>query len=181
MQDFEKDVEAKENHIKDILEKTENDIKEGKIMRRSAEGGAEEFVFAADGTGLVFDQEAPPAKPPVEGAAREPVAQHEKNAPRVEDVTLVSRTENTSIPFDRPVDTEEFSLPSSFKVDKKYNTPVVEERRPMYSAYIPKFTDASENYRMADQAHAKKEEPEAQEPSVDPTAEEETETNGNCA
>ena len=57
MQDFEKNTESQRN-IKHILDKTESDIKEGKIVRRSAEGGAEEFVFSG-GMGFVFDQELP--------------------------------------------------------------------------------------------------------------------------
>ncbi len=186
MQDFEKNTDAsvaKEDRIKNILEKTENDIKTGKITRRSGEGGAEEFVFSADGTGLVFDKELPENEKPAPAAAapsadestqRGSLDAYEKEAPRVEEVTLVSRTENEVIAVDLPADAEEFSLPSSFKVDEKYNTPIREERRTVYSTYVPKFTDASENYRMADQPREQKKIPRPF--SVDPTAEEERET-----
>ncbi len=184
MQEFEKRAENSAmngNHIKDILEKTENDIKIGKITRRSGEGGAEEFVFSADGTGLVFDKELPAgetpaaeAQPEGESAKRGSLDAYEKDAPRVEEVTLVSKTENVVIPVDLPADAEEFSLPSSFKVNEKYNTPILEERRTVYSTYVPKFTDASENYRMADQPREPKKIPRPL--SVDPTAEEERET-----
>jgi hypothetical protein len=59
VQELENNTEKIENNIKDILEKTENDIKEGKITRRSGGSGSEEFVFSGDGTGLVFDKELP--------------------------------------------------------------------------------------------------------------------------
>lgn len=175
MQELEKDLEKNENHIKDILEKTENDIKEGKITRRSAEGGAEEFVFAGEGTGLVFDKVLPSEEQAAEDAPTT-VASYEKNTPRVEEITLVTKPEKTEATAQRPK-SDEFLLPPNFRVDEKYNTPSEkEERRPVYSAYIPKFTDASENYRMADEARPKKEESKVS--AVDPTAEDEREIEG---
>ena len=166
MQEFENNVEKKENQIKTILEKTENDIKEGKITRRSNQDGAEEFVFSGNGTGLVFDKELPE-----EQKKQEPVDSHIKNAPRVEEVTLISRSENAPLKVDPPVEDREFLIPTTFRVDEKYNTPsVVEERRTMYATYVPKFTDASENYRMAGETQPKKE-TEATEAEVEPTAE----------
>ncbi len=182
MQDFEKNTEAQRN-IKNILDKTESDIKEGRIVRRSAEGGAEEFVFSGE-IGLVFDHELPSeSTSAVAGKAqgesvelRDSLASYEKNLPRVEEVTLVSGTENQVISLDHPAGAEEFSLPTSFVVDEKYNTPVLEERRTLYSTYVPKFTDASENYRMASEPRPQKKMPRPD--AVDPTAEEDGETTG---
>ncbi len=187
MQDFEKNTDAQRSSIKDILDKTENDIKEGKITRRSAEGGAEEFVFSGNGIGLFFDKELPEAASKAEGPIAEepkaeeapkyePLSNYEKNLPRVEEVTVVASTENKVIDLDKPAGAEEFSLPSSFVVDEKYNTPILEERRTLYSTYVPKFTDASENYRMANEPRPQKKIPRPL--SVDPTAEEEKETEG---
>ena len=182
MQDFEKNAEAQRN-IKDILDKTENDIKEGKIVRRSAEGGAEEFVFS-DGIGLVFDQDLPEktaslAEEKTADDAREvnePLVSYERNLPRVEEVTVVADSKEEVITLDPPAGAEEFSLPSSFVVDEKYNTPISEEKRTLYSTYVPKFTDASENYRMASEPRPQRKIPRPL--SVDPTAEEEKETEG---
>ena len=188
MQELEKNENTKESLIKDILEKNENDIKSGKITRVVGEGGAEEFRFSAEekSVGLVFDFDMPAApseNAPAESVADSPVeiaAQHleahEQNAPRVEEVTLVSSLEEKVIAVEPPVDADEFSIPTSFVVDDKYNTPASEERRAIYSTYVPKFTDASENYRMADQPRPQKPIPRLL--SVDPTAEEKQETEG---
>ncbi len=175
------EMEKNENRIKDILEKTENDIKEGKITHRSSESGEEEFLFSDGGVGLVFDKEvltsADASEPQEEEAAEhEPLITYEKNAPRVEEVTIVSKSEDTVIALDVPVDADEFSVPTSFVVDEKYNTASSEERRTIYSTYVPKFTDASENYRMADQPRPPKKIPRSL--SVDPTAEESKEVEG---
>ena len=175
------EMEKNENRIKDILEKTENDIKEGKITRRSGDGG-EEFLFASDGVGLVFDKEAPAAENTAEENAeeeivkQEPLITYEQNAPRVEEVTVVSKSDDKVIKLDIPADADEFSVPTTFVVDEKYNTSFTEERRSIYSTYVPKFTDASENYRMADQPRPPKKIPRPL--SVDPTAEESKETEG---
>ena len=174
------ELEKNENRIKDILEKTENDIKEGKITRVSGESGGEEFLFSEGGVGLVFDKEISSSADVVEAQAEvpekhEPLIAYEKNAPRVEEVTLVSTTEDKVITVDPPVDADEFSVPTSFVVDEKYNTSFSEERRTVYSTYVPKFTDASENYRMADQPRPPKKIPRLL--SVDPTAEEENKEN----
>ena len=181
MQDFEKNTNAQLSSIKDILDKTENDIKEGKITRRSTEGGTEEFVFSTEGIGLFFEKETPERTPEKEDekaqestASYEPLSNYEKNLPRIEEVAVVSSTENKVIDLDKPAGAEEFSLPSSFVVDEKYNTPILEERRTLYSTYVPKFTDASENYRMASAPRPPKKIPRPL--SVDPTAEEERET-----
>ena len=190
MQEFDKNENTKENLIKDILEKNENDIKSGKITRVVGESGAEEFRFSAEekSIGLVFDFDASApsenavepaesvASPAVSVEAQEPLAVHEQNAPRVEEVTLVSAAEEKVIAVDPPADADEFSIPTSFVVDDKYNTPASEERRTIYSTYVPKFTDASENYRMADKPRPKKPIPRLL--SVDPTAEEKQETEG---
>ena len=190
MQELDKNENTKESLIKDILEKNENDIKSGKITRVVGESGAEEFRFSAEekNVGLVFDFDMPAASAetvaePAESAVDSPVeiaAQHleahEQNAPRVEEVTLVSAAEDKVIAVDLPADADEFSIPTSFVVDDKYNTPASEERRAIYSTYVPKFTDASENYRMADQPRPQKPIPRLL--SVDPTAEEKQETEG---
>lgn len=184
MQDFERSADAQRS-IKDILDKSENDIKEGKITHRSADGGAEEFVFSGGGIGLVFDKElparapeaqAPKAEPEVEEERGAPLSDYEKNLPRVEQVTVVASEEAKVIDLDKPAGAEEFSLPKSFVVDERFNTPIVEERRTLYSTYVPKFTDASENYRMASEPREPKRIPRPL--SVDPTAEEEKETEG---
>ena len=46
--------------------------------------------------------------------------------------------------------TEEFSLPDTFEVNEKYNTPAQPEEPviPVKRTYVPRFTSASENYRI---------------------------------
>ena len=41
-----------------------------------------------------------------------------------------------------------FHLPENFAADEKYNTPQKEERPPVYTTYMPRFTEVSETYRM---------------------------------
>ncbi len=74
--------------------------------------------------------------------------------------------------------TEEFSLPDTFEVNEKYNTPVQPEEPviPVKRTYVPRFTSASENYRIIGNqtstvAVKKTEEPELCEPKLDATAE----------
>ncbi len=189
MLEFENGNAPKDNsRIEDILKKSEADIKEGRITRKSGESGKEEFLFSADGTGLVFDaakvasEPAIPKEESAESFARKSLLDFEKNAPRVEEVTLVASEESETVAVEPPAAKEEFSLPSSFTVDERYNTPISEERRPIFATYVPKFTEVSENFTMASQprpprkpaAVADAEPAEAK----DPTAEEEGETLG---
>ncbi len=177
------------SRIEDILKKSEADIKEGRITHRSGESGKEEFVFSGNGTGLVFDtaETAEPSEAAVfekedsvMAASQSSVLDFEKNAPRVEEVTLVASEESETVAVEPPVAKEEFSLPSAFTVDEKYNTPSNEERRSVFATYVPKFTEVSENFRMADQPRPEKALPKAVESAKaeDPTAEEQEETQG---
>ncbi len=44
---------------------------------------------------------------------------------------------------------DEFALPDIFQIDEKYNTPPTPDTpTTIFRTYVPKFTDASENYRM---------------------------------
>ncbi len=46
---------------------------------------------------------------------------------------------------------EEFGVPEAFSVNEKYNTPGrSNERTRIYTTYVPRFTEASETYRMKD-------------------------------
>ena len=44
---------------------------------------------------------------------------------------------------------DEFSIPDEFVVNEKYNTPTLEEEQAkIWTTYLPRFTGASDNYRM---------------------------------
>ena len=78
---------------------------------------------------------------------------------------------------------EEFLLPDSYEVNEKYNTQsFLEDPMRVRTTYVPRFTEVSETYRMADDkrprptpkaqtASAPTKETEPSYPSVDPTAE----------
>ena len=80
---------------------------------------------------------------------------------------------------------DEFALPDIFQIDEKYNTPPTPDTpTTIFRTYVPKFTDASENYRMINDPRPRpKVEPKTQEPAkntddterIDPIAELEVE------
>lgn len=48
----------------------------------------------------------------------------------------------------------EFSIPEKFEINEKYDTPVTQEPTAhVITTYVPRFTGASDNYRMASQPH----------------------------
>ena len=86
--------------------------------------------------------------------------------------TAVSR-EPEAVPVEAP---REIFVPDTFLVNDKYDTPAVVEEAPrIHATYVPRFTEASEKYRMKNDprpATAKKAEATAPETfDVDPTAE----------
>ena len=133
-----------------------------------SEGTVTEFVFgvepeeekdeAGEGVVFVFGEESEEEK-------------KEKSAPKLsfDDAEEV-----------RPV---ELSVPEKFKVDERYNVPVSSDEAPrIITTYVPRFTDASLNYKMRDTAASapepKKPLPESHEEAtrefegdLDPTAE----------
>lgn len=126
--------------IEDILAKIKEEYKVGNITESKNQDGATEFVFRDEPHGLVFEEEKP----------RTPsLLEHEKTAPKVEEPVLVDpekekRENETPLPRG-----EEFLVPENFSVNEKYNTPVAEEDRPrIWTTYLPRFTEVSENYRM---------------------------------
>ncbi len=54
-------------------------------------------------------------------------------------------------------DAEEFSIPDVFEVNEKYNTPATEDiTARIWTTYVPKFTEVSENYRMINDPRPRK-------------------------
>lgn len=83
----------------------------------------------------------------------------EKNAPEglvfddSEDLDGAA-SENPNLSFEASHEPEEkpveLSVPDKFEPDKKYDTPILENSAPrIIATYVPRFTEASENYRMA--------------------------------
>lgn len=126
--------------IEDILKQIKEEYKVGTITESKNKEGATEFVFREEPHGLVFEEEKKTGSPLLE---------HEKNAPKVEESVLVDpekekKKNETPLPAG-----EEFLVPENFSVNEKYNTPVAEEDRPrIWTTYLPRFTEVSENYRM---------------------------------
>ena len=135
-------AERNEGHaeqIEDILEKIKEEYRVGSITETKNESGATEFVFREEPKGLVFEEVKEEASP---------LLAHEKNAPRVEETVLVDREKKAEEP-PRSAE-EEFLVPESFDPNEKYNTPIAEEERPrIWTTYLPRFTEVSETYRMA--------------------------------
>lgn len=82
--------------------------------------------------GLVFEVESPEeANEPAPEAPKEPKAEEPKS--------------------EAPLVKEEFSVPDAFSVSEEYNTPQGEDySNHIHMTYVPRFTDASEKYRMRD-------------------------------
>lgn len=114
-------MRSTDENIKRILEK----INSAPAPTDDGKGGLElEF---SDKDGLVFSEDEPPAP---------------------EEKKVVASVKS----FDSPLDiSEEFSLPESFEVNAKYNTPATPDvTGRIRTTYVPRFTEVSENYRMAD-------------------------------
>ncbi len=93
-----------------------------------SDDGATEFVFGEEPveSGLVFDD-----------ADEKPAAEiEEKPVPEKEEKAV------------------EFSVPEEFTVDEKFDVPTVSEGSTpkFYAPYVPRFTEASLNYKMADES-----------------------------
>lgn len=55
------------------------------------------------------------------------------------------------IPAESPAEDNEFSLPDTFMIDEKYNTPPTPDTpTPIFRTYVPRFTEVSDTYRMKD-------------------------------
>ena len=56
-----------------------------------------------------------------------------------------------------PPEDDEFSVPDVFEVNEKYNTPAGEDAQArIRTTYVPRFTEASEKYRMVNDPRYKK-------------------------
>ena len=106
-----------------------------------------EFVFGKEpeeanepSDAVVFDFGTAPATSKKKGDARG------KSSPA---------SAKTGLRFDDSVEErpKEFSVPDRFKVDERYNLPSGTEEAPrIITTYVPRFTDASRNYRMRDES-----------------------------
>ncbi len=101
-----------------------------------------EFNFEAetDEIGLIFKTE------------RTPGLVFESDVPKKveEDAVPSSMQEpDLSCESESTDESNEFSVPDVFCVNEKYNTPIKSDDRPrIYATYVPRFTGASDNYRM---------------------------------
>lgn len=63
-----------------------------------------------------------------------------KAQPQEEETEVASTEEKT--------EKDEFSIPEEFVINEQYNTPTLEEQTKIWTTYLPRFTGASDNYRM---------------------------------
>lgn len=158
--------------IKEALKKINVDYVAAGIKESSADVGALEFEFGETGepAGLVFE------------GADVVVTVPEKTASAIE----TPPTEKTD-----GAPKEEFSIPESFEVNEKYNTPASEnEKTKIWTTYVPRFTEVSDNYRMVNDPRPRTETPIAvkavdeqtniKTDEADPTAEYETEADNGA-
>ena len=108
--------------IKKILDSLSEDSSESSVL------GEAEFVFGEKNApdGLVFDDLEQPDDP-------------------------TSEKPNLSFEVSEKVEVTpvELSVPEKFVADEKYSSPIVDEARPrIIATYVPRFTEASQNYRM---------------------------------
>lgn len=142
--------------IEKILENSEEDSS----VSKSKDDGSMEFSFSG---GLVFEdmtKEADEPKAAPEEKKPEPVAEPET---------------------EKEVKEDEFTIPDTFQIDEKYNTPHTPDTpTTIWRTYVPKFTEVSDTYRMQNDPRPRpKVEPkkvdvkpeEKVEETVDPTAE----------
>ena len=93
----------------------------------------DEFVFGAadEPKGLVFDD--------TPHSEEEPEKETEKSQPKL----------NFEISDEAAKKPVELAVPEKFQPAEKYDTPSYEEEKPrIFTTYVPRFTDASLNYRM---------------------------------
>lgn len=123
----------------------------------------DEFVFGAadEPKGLVFDD--------TPHSEEEPEKETEKSQPKL----------NFEISDEAAKKPVELAVPEKFQPAEKYDTPSYEEEKPrIFTTYVPRFTDASLNYRMKGERRPEfvkvengKETDSAPEEKIDPTAE----------
>lgn len=130
--------------LKEILKELSSDDSTVVISDGDADGKLE-FHFESKRSGLVFEEDEPrEAGLHFESdGALEPAPSEEPTKAEADPVAVVS--------FEEPAVTErgeEFALPDNFDVVDEAES--VEENTRRWSAYVPRFTDVSETYRMSD-------------------------------
>ena len=125
--------------IKEALEKINVDYVSSTVCEVNKENGTLEIAFSSESsTGLVFEDES-------EIQAVGEIASTEAVSAKTEQTEKAEKNENKENSLK-----EEFSIPESFEIDEKYSTPAAEnESTGIFATYVPRFTEASENYRMA--------------------------------
>ena len=141
-----------------IIEKI--NVSADSVKERETENGAREFEFGeANPKGLVFE------------------------------FVPVNEAEDSERPDTKTEISEEFSVPDAFDANEKYNTPLdADGATKIWTTYVPRFTEVSENYRMVNDPRPKKSAPKTDTVAVseqtsddvklDPTAELDSEVDG---
>lgn len=140
--------------IKEIID-TMKEIPDATLVNRSEDGSHEfEFLNENVGGGLIF--EYVPAEPQTdapETKAEETVTspeREESTSKKEEKPKTPPRKKNPQKKEDEPL-RDEFSIPDAFAIDTKYDTPATPDTPSrIWTTYVPRFTEASEYYRMKD-------------------------------
>lgn len=151
--------------IKEALERISVDYVDAAVSEKSTKDGTIELEFNNDThAGLVFEDDT--------NASTEPEALAEVTAPEEDVLVEVDVPASTTV--------EEFEIPDSREVNANFDRLSREaEQTKIFTTYIPRFTEVSENYRMAGERPVEKPATETTERKVkgkigediDPTAE----------
>lgn len=118
-------------------EKIEEALKKTATEAKPDSRGSVEYEF--DG-GLVFLDMTKEQSSDGEGKKKSPAEAPTEKAPEKEKPE--EKTESAPIE-------DEFTIPDTFKIDEKYNTPPTPDTpTTIWRTYVPKFTDVSDTYRM---------------------------------
>ena len=131
------------------------------LESKTVDGKSEfEFINESAGGGLIFEYEPAPATAEAQnnGTAAETISVFAAAATPGARSNLETRPSFTPKKEIKEQPTEEFTIPDAFAIDSKYNTPETPDTpTSIWTTYVPRFTEASEKYRMVDDPRPRRE------------------------
>ncbi len=146
------------------IEEVLNNIEQvpASTLENKKEDGKSEFEFINESSGgLIFEYEPAPTTPSSAVFDDEP----KEDAPAIKAEEVPTQPSKKSPPAKPKKEvsqqsTEEFNIPDAFAIDSKYDTPETPDTpTSIWRTYVPRFTEASETYRMVDDPRPRREQP----------------------
>ena len=143
--------------IVEILSNIDADVNNAEAIDAASDASAPEREFEygkrAKSTGLVF--ESAPVEEFKKNDLRDQIQLPPPEPDRIiEDDPEPVAEEPAKLAVEEP---DEFTIPEAFLVNEKYNTPSDTDSSPrIFRTYVPRFTEASEKYRMIDDPRPRK-------------------------